>query len=665
MDPQITPQDVQLAESVTGLNLSICSIIEFSYALGNANADVFDIVRTAYVGYKTFGVLVTPDLFLPALTRFVRKQTMSRYTWRMLTSMPDYNLHLLKKRSWPYFDVDADDAKEWKRNAAGDNDYPAQLASDAGASSASKSRLPSIPYTNFSAHVATEPADYLNLDAEVRMLQMLDEMQLPTLEFCIRYMLDPKRCHIVKHPGFWSLVKPSSIVGYALYYSMYILRHEETTIFSKISRRHRSVFTHSEAIRLPRVQAIQLDPHMQQLSGRIHSSTAMPFYVRGSRRLTTAAEFSRRFDIITGGCLRGINLAELNAAVSGSILVPCAATSPLEELFHHEYWGVIPRQAERWGNTMSEQDKQFALFAEYYYPSHDSLIALEVPAAKARRSFLVEEKAPPIKNRGYNTISDIDISISVKSGDEFTDIAQTIFKKIQANCRMPIAMEKKETLSSFKYKIFGPGIMRPIDLFQIYYDPVRMTKKFHLPCVKMWFEGTAADHTRAAAADHTRAAAADHTRAAAAKNGGAVGLFMHRACVASLISGVNERYSWFSCNKIPAEVVLKYAMRGYSTLLNQREMDTLERFMATAPRWNWDCQIFGSISARHPVFADAERGTRFGLLPFELTHTTCDFPVPVNFNVPERNGVVLSVKNGTHVVPPNEEFIQAYINLEV
>ena len=63
--------------------------------------------------------------------------------------------------------------------------------------------------------------------------------------------------------------------------------------------------------------------------------------------------------------------------------------------------------------------------------------------------------------------------------------------QIKSNCIHigEVWIKKIYTLATFKYKIYGPGLIRPIDLFRIPYPPEKMVKKFHCPIVRSWYDG--------------------------------------------------------------------------------------------------------------------------------------------------------------------------------
>jgi hypothetical protein len=150
---------------------------------------------------------------------------------------------------------------------------------------------------------------------------------------------------------------------------------------------------------------------------------------------------------------------------------------------------------------------------------------------------------------GMSALADIDVSIHTDSFEEFDHLAKKIYYHIRLNCqhRGSIYIEKITTLSQYKYKLYGSGLPRPIDIFRMTFNPEIMVYRFHLNCVRMFYK--------------------NHV------------LYMYRSCMSSLVSGINEFYKWFSCTKIPADIVLKYISRGITTLLNSTEMDTLHNYI--------------------------------------------------------------------------------------
>jgi hypothetical protein len=576
-----------------------------------AQNDLVALITDAVALVEMYPVPGIQHMLVPILSK-VRHPA---YFWRIMTQLPDYNLQCFLTRMWPYFEVEARESKDWKESATG---Y------------AARTKDPEVDpyYNNFTSHAAIPPKQYVDVDSICNALITLHRFDALSCEkLALTLMMRPDTCHIIKANGFRGLF-PFDFDGarmyqYGMYYALNVLRHEETVLFSKITVKHRSVFAHEAALRIPKGHGvITEDPHIQQLTSTKRVASTMPFYLNGPRRLTTSAEFERRFQLATGGCLAGVNLASMNAAVSGSILIPCVSISPLEDNF-------------RGGDIQPDADSEFLAYLSYYYPGYESL------PDPARKKALAPPKPKPVDfdkkevetNDGFNTLADIDISVTVSSGDEFTDIAHRIFAQIQANCADPVYLFRKETLTSFKFHISGPGLTRPIDLFQVFYPPARMTKKFHMPCVRMWYEGTPGDQAK--------------------------GLYFHRSALSALLSGVNEGYGWYSCNKIPAEVALKYAMRGITVILNERERSTLEAFMKKSERWSWASNIFGGVTRFHPVFSNS-KGIRSGLRDIQVGVEQNDVHAIVNCTPTVTDYGTLTPKHECAVIPPNTDLIARY-----
>ena len=206
----------------------------------------------------------------------------------------------------------------------------------------------------------------------------------------------------------------------------------------------------------------------------------------------------------------------------------------------------------------------------------------------------------------YNQLADIDISITTLDFEAFRKNVKYLYDNIKKNCahRGPVYIKEIHTIASIKYKIYGPGIPRPMDIFRIPYDPAKMVKKFHVHAVKMFYDGK---------------------------------VTMFRSCMACLLSGVGESYKWFSCNKNPADVLLKYAQRGISIIMNTKELNTMREYMLLNPRWKNLLSTIkiknnniapGPLTYMHAFFRSGlyDAGIRLGLRTFESD-------VPINNNV--------------------------------
>ena len=489
---------------------------------------------------------------------------------------------------------------------------------------------------------------------------------------------------------------------------------------------------------------------------------------------TRKKEFERRFNLATGGAFKNVDLRRLGAAVTGSILIPCVHTSPLEKGFEDVDWNLSRMNiktpcAYMVDHPETQEDRKFLHYLEYFYPSYVSLkdsdyqkqvikidsseqpnlqkdsISYEsdesnlsaLPSAIVDKMEINELKVrdtielsaidvdvdvddckdidesttdttinttavgcaaltfcatgtdanttntntntttkppklskPPrlskkdkkdkkdknkpttlnatetenksIRGIEYNQLADIDISITSRDFDTFKKNALELYEAIKKNCehRGDVYIKEVKTLSQIKYKIFGPGIPRPMDIFRIPYDPVKMVKKFHVHAVKMYYDNE---------------------------------VTMFRSCVACLLSGVGENYKWFSCNKVAADVLLKYAQRGFSIILNKKERDAISKYIVENERWgsmlkyiNADAnKIYCCVTADHPFFKPGlyDSGVRMSLRKFErdcngqytsslvVTIPTTKFPFGE-----------LCIKENNKLYPPNSSIINACLD---
>lgn len=502
--------------------------------------------------------------------------------------------------------------------------------------------------------------------------------------------LNPKHCDVFRYANVVELVsealgtRHSSLLAYLMYYAQYLIRHEETIMFSQVNPRYRVLFTLEEAGKFPIFKSVALksNPYIQQLSDCTDLRYSAPFFLQGERRINDVNTFARRFQIATGGIFDGLDLAALGATITGSILIPCVHQSPLEVLYRgvrRDYRRAREFAAMNLAPHMTVElrdsaDYDFFNYLEEFYPSYVSLTdedfqatVLDVERADydehtddehdcgavvpeydmAGDQLQTEDadvdseplwcRATEIKKGvNFNQLADIDCGISCESHDRFKDCALTIYHHVRQRAmqRGPVYITEIKTISSIKYKIHGPGMCRPMDIFRVPYGPEKMVKKFHVQFVRMFYDGQ---------------------------------VRMFRSCVTSLLSGLSDTYKWFSCNKIPIDVILKYAQRGLTTMLNKKERSASSVFLDNDKRWGEAikamCMTPGSIwqcvTQTHPFFLPSmyNCGIRMGLRAFDpaLTDVIAVYP-----DLQEQaTGFV--VKQNTNVLAPDYTKIEAAI----
>jgi hypothetical protein len=722
----------------TRINMK-CNRITFRVEFNNQQQHIFNKLldkSDISIGELTVAIATASMLFdeydvsrhtQNVIDRYIATSGSSAHIWTALTSKPDYNLTIYKSRTLPYFHLGCND---WVKasidtlqgnyvedtKCTADYNEPGDMFADI-----------TTHNNNFLEWGVLPIEKYPDIEELVDRIDVFHRLGLErqALAFFMKLMLSPKDCHIIKVASLWKIFIPRmeaninilNIIQYCYYFAMYILRQEETIMFSQVKPGYRVLFTLEEAHALPTFDNahIERNPYILQLTNDTRISDSIPFHVIGKRRINSPNVFKRRFDLATAGVFKDIDLALLGAAITGSILIPCVHTSPLEKGFDNVDWNFGRKNIElkylyMVDDPKTEDDYAFLHYLEYYYPGYCSLTDKEfaeqvldqkdeliknneipyedddindshqrvinpltisqrkdpkpnnvdvtvntnIPGIRepvkpvnelvtvnvVKQSEPSEQKDVPVV--GYNQLSDIDISITARSANTFKTNALSLFYQIKANCahRGEIFIKEIKTITSTKFKIYGLGLSRPIDVFCIPYSPVKMVKKFHVHCVKMYYDNS---------------------------------VTMFRSCVASLLSGVNETYKWFSCNKVPIDVLLKYAQRGITIILNSNERRTVSKFLQTDTRWGLalkklkinPTKIYCCVTPDHPFFHPGLHGSgiRKTLRNFQRyvdAQYTRSLSVGEPVSITPYGDLLIKDNNKQHA--PNPQFITACLD---
>jgi hypothetical protein len=710
-------------------NVLLPCMISSMYDLCNLS-HWFLLVAKLPCSYKTTDAIIT---FIDGLK--VEDQ------WRDFTTPTDYALQEFRKRMLPYFNVDS---KEWRASClvAKNMDYPPELTNNTDeedthraarntrkrgnrrSKSADNRRAANTPTPvvhNYAGALIMEPEDWNPeqaidvitvhtknnnfLAAEIlpiheykkteqlsTIIRILLDMQMERLAVKMFYymMLNPKYCDVFRYADIMQIMmnmnvdNTATLMMYATYYSQYALRHEETVMFSQVNPKYRVLFTLEEALKFPVFNnaAFKVNPYIQQLTDDTNIRNTIPMYLQGRRTFVDQRTFARRFQIATGGVFDGFNLQEINAAITGSILIPCVSRSPLEQLHvgvrqkyrrtqyvADELICTVPdvRIAQHTLHSNpymtvrleTQEDYDFFDYLEQYYPSYVSLDDADFEETVMRANLVRNQTTQDVdyedhtaannaaddilwccpsqitKGVNFNQLADIDCSITTESHEEFKEHAIKLYRHIKqmAIQRGPVYITEIRTIASIKYKIHGPGMCRPMDVFRVPYGPEKMVKKFHVQFVRQFYDGQ---------------------------------LKMFRSCITSLLSGVSDTYRWFSCNKIPIDVILKYAQRGLSTILNTKERCASSSFLENDQRWGAALKsmrmstsaIYRPVTINHPFFVpDAYNcGIRMGLRRFGKNNADC---VAIYPDIPEEQQEFRVKTNSTTLVP-NYTLIDQY-----
>jgi hypothetical protein len=464
-----------------------------------------------------------------------------------------------------------------------------------------KKELGDLNGSNYFSIEILEPQFYPNLDEYKTFITLLCKAGLTKLAvkaLCI-LPLTYNMVHVIKCEWFWKLwaelVYNEHLKNFIIYYSMYVLKLEEIKAYNRVPNQARFVFSLDEAQLISKnIPHIGIDKHplvhlMEPLG---YKSSYMPFFLDGTRTINSMDVFKRRLSIACDGLLDDVDLSNYNAVLSGSILVPCVATNPLEKRFEtvdyvngkkvfvlEDLFDQImigdSIDAEDSKQAMSPADMSFSIYLECYYPSYKSVKPDELKTFIEPHQTNEEYEAQkhedlnnPARNYpedidhavAYGILSDLDISIHTNTFEEFKVQVYRLFEKLREKVRENVELDNPHIYirrirrgNSFKYSIYGPGINRPIDLFWITRSPDTFVEQFHLGVVRMYWDGKQ--------------------------------VRIMQSALAALLSGINHDYRWMSCNKAPAIPVIKYTQRGYTTPLNKFERPILVEYISGKEEW--------------------------------------------------------------------------------
>lgn len=350
------------------------------------------------------------------------------------------------------------------------------------------------------------------------------------------------------------------VIG-GLFWTNYILSHEESTCTNP-TEQSRFVFTLSEVLALDFINDLPADQTPWIINALRHGNNVyncMPFYLAGKRSLADLATLRARVEVITHGCFKGFETLQ-NVSLVGSTAAECIGNNALLRCASsHTESGFISCDL---ASSSTSDIEQFTQRSDLYYPLEGEFS------------------------------SDLDLAITIKSYKEFINIAQGAIDIMNQNMIAqgyePFKCKEDCTASGVRFHLTHQVMRRKIEIFRTPQTPMRLVVGFHVAPVRMYWNFR------------------DDPK-------------MSRSCAAALVTGIGENFNWFSSNKVPADVILKNAQRGISTICNQTEMECLSAYLQKSQRWGYGFsnlqEITGSFTEIHPFFrVDAiPRGIRYGL----------------------------------------------------
>lgn len=323
------------------------------------------------------------------------------------------------------------------------------------------------------------------------------------------------------------------------------------------------------------------------------------------RRICTLDEFKERMNIFISGnseidLFEGIDFKKLNMGVTGSIMTACTQRyHPLLILF---------------------DDNHYKFFEEYYHNA-DVDIIINKPNIFEFYDTFIEFYTMLMCNviKNFNIEPDsIDYEV-IQSIYVFTDdtnktdeYAEEMFHKYNNELLIDFSKEEKEiimkkypelfkfnysnvvfknkkqdneyykdVLINYKFKIKCSVLNHNFEVFQCRADDImNLVGNFHLPCVRAYYNGN---------------------------------VYMTPSFITAHNTYMNIDYRYFAGTAHPCEIINKYRMRGFGTLLNRNELEIYKNYIKNHPKWGdiIGCIIMGQLAPILDIFHPRKEEFRY------------------------------------------------------
>lgn len=423
-----------------------------------------------------------------------------------------------------------------------------------------------------------------------------------------------------------SIPSSASIFSYAMRYAFIMLNKEERLLGRRETHGNRSVMTGEQMRALPIFKGFpDRGPYVQEVIGKKTLMSSVLMCLKSDRSITDRKEMLRRMSVVYDGLCDGIDFSRYNAAITGSSIIPCVVKIDALEKRHKTFKDYVEFHYPSYQSLTVLRDdfercKELAqsyvaennvVMPDFKYPS-DKIIALREQRRKNGENFVdvqwenlstidhflisysylrddhydideicerVEEINDKIED-AESHIADVDIAISVKCRETYEKYAFEIFEQVKKNAEKRgnydrIYLHKAQLKYGFKYVIKGEGVKRPMDLFMIVVPFPQLLYRYHLNIPRFCWDGKQ--------------------------------LMGLSSAVCAAMTGINQWRNWFSNNKDPVDVCLKYISRGFTIILNTKEIVFVEMYISEIEKYKLANEFVspGMFSENHTVFGNS------------------------------------------------------------
>jgi hypothetical protein len=459
-----------------------------------------------------------------------------------------------------------------------------------------------------------------NLDLTTEMLNnVIDDLNndYEIYNLIVSLLISKKYCHLILknikllNKFDYIIEKYNSAIKYAMCYGWLCMYSEECIKKTYINEEDRFVFKINEAHNLPKfvfkINELRSNPYFSFLVSEDIvnlKSNIMGVNIENMRLgVCNLLEFKRRSNIFISGneninILEGVDMS--NLGLTGSIIPACVTLfNPLQTKFetlgryYDEYYcnsdidvicnlesnnEFIERVYKFFNSVDSNYKKLFIdsldinaykntvivvndIFINNNIVSSDlsyDYILENLDDLSVKRLFYKRYLSEKIKDneKYFNNKKWLDDRYNILFKIELLENLRIVFIKSgsEYNEKFNFSNEMFLFNESIKFKIFGSKLNHNFEIFKTKY-PVSffsVISKFHLPCVRGYYDGN--------------------------------DVYLLPSCISAANTLINLDYKYFAGTVDPIEIINKYRMRGYSTILNDSEKIKFIKYILSLDR---------------------------------------------------------------------------------
>ena len=398
------------------------------------------------------------------------------------------------------------------------------------------------------------------------------------------------------------------IIKYYMGFTWLKLSFDESIIGINSKSNDTHIFTIDTASKLPyfpvNYKHLSLNPYIAFPVNKLNISednlyclgtfTNNKYNIRKINNLDTFKNNLKKFiSGIYSDFLNDINLKEHNMAISGSIMAACISDSPLLNFYSDEYYNHFYKDADidvmvkgdvfEFVNNVASFHMKLKTNINKINSNVDvfledrTVASLFIPKTYMKNTFGIEKydvtnsQIKEILKPLFEQLRDV--YLTTLDNDKLNAEGKTI----NFNCDYNVFLTKNEEPSltySFKYKILSPLLNHPFELFQVkQYDFIGIVSKFHLGCVRSYYDGN--------------------------------NVYLTPSCITAHLTGMHLDIKYVSSVRNPIEIDMKYRSRGFSRVLSIGESCTLHNYCNSIEPWRTffnKRKILGILDVNQPFF---------------------------------------------------------------